>query len=163
MLLKITNEFLKKSLLKLFQAEVRAVSRLFPAKFVVERNSPSASLMSNWINARAKNIFEESALVEHALALLHCAQINGDSTICKSKMKIVIFRLLRWHLPTKYVAWKLLQKLDEILNHYFTSRCRFILVHFNRFECKLGKMIKMYDRWCLIHLLVYMTNHLCES
>jgi hypothetical protein len=49
---------------------------MFPAKFVLDKNLPPA-LLADWINARARHIFEESALVDHALALLHCAQING--------------------------------------------------------------------------------------
>jgi hypothetical protein len=51
---------------------------------VVDKNLPSSSLLADWINTRAKDIFEESALVEHALALLHCAQINGNFIILGS-------------------------------------------------------------------------------
>ena len=61
-----------------FQSEIRSVLKSFPSKFIVDKNLPSAALLSDWINRRAEMIFEESALVDHALALLHCAQINGN-------------------------------------------------------------------------------------
>ena len=59
------------------QDEIRRVVKSFPSKFVVDKNLPSASLLSTWINDRAKNFYEESALVDHALALLNCAELNG--------------------------------------------------------------------------------------
>lgn len=88
----------------------------FDGRFFFEGGSPSASMLSTWVDHRAKQFEEESSLVDHALALLQIAAANGIHVDSRLYHRILTLEMMMYdlQLPPAAVSLRRLEEMSDL-------------------------------------------------
>jgi hypothetical protein len=91
------------------------IENMVNPKFYFVETVPSRELVIEWVDTRAREIENESSLVDHALALLQIASVNGIQIDTRLHHNILTLEMITYDLSTSSTMSMLnLKRLEEM-------------------------------------------------
>ena len=136
-------------------------------KFYFKGNVPSQALVTEWVDTRAREIENESSLVDHALALLQIASANGITIDLRLHHNVLTLELITYDLGTSSLPGLLslnrledmsdLEVVDKLMskstkNNFINNVNRILIPYLDRLEALEAGTRKYLLRNYLLHM-----------